>query len=62
MKVLEDSCIQIRRSFKSMNTNPRIIGQWVMMDNGLVWQWTAVKTDNIVVELRPNPAAYPKSA
>jgi hypothetical protein len=44
-----------------MNTNPRVIGQWVMMDNGLVWQWTAVKVDN-VVNLRTDIATQPKAA
>jgi hypothetical protein len=45
-----------------MNTNPRIIGQWVMMDNGLVWQWTAVKPDNVVVEMRTDVISRPKAA
>jgi hypothetical protein len=44
-----------------MNTNPRVIGQWVMMDNGLVWQWTAVKVDN-VINLRTDTSAQPKAA
>jgi hypothetical protein len=45
-----------------MNTHPRLIGQWVMMDNGLVWQWTVVKTDNVVMPLRQDTIAYPKAA
>jgi hypothetical protein len=45
-----------------MNTNTRLIGQWVMMDNGLVWQWTAVREAEKIIELRPNATAPLKAA
>jgi hypothetical protein len=49
-----------------MNTNTltfkkQLVGQWVMMDNGLAWQWTAVKANNIV-ELIPDATDYAKAA
>jgi hypothetical protein len=44
-----------------MNTNIRLIGQWVMMGNGLVWQWTAVNAEKII-ELRPSATAPLKAA
>lgn len=61
--VEEDSCVQINKGLKPMdpNTNQRVVGQWVMMDNGLVWQWTAIKSDN-VVKLRTDTVAQPKAA
>jgi hypothetical protein len=66
IKAIEDYCIQIRKGVKAMNTNTmtfkkQLVGQWVMMDNGLVWQWTAVKANNIV-ELKADAADYAEAA
>ncbi len=44
-----------------MNTNTRIIGQWVLIDNCLVWQWTAIKPDNLL-ELRMEAIVHRKAA
>jgi hypothetical protein len=44
-----------------MNTNTRLVGRWVMMDNGLVWQWTAVRAEKMI-ELRPSATAPLKAA